>query len=96
MRELTWEEVKQSLNITPEEEAEIQLEMDLIEAVIKARQKSNLSQRELSKISKIQQPTIARIESRARSPQASTLIRMLYPMGLTLRVVPLDEKKVKK
>jgi len=95
MNKLTWKEVRESLNITPEEEAEIQLEKDLIEAAIEARKKSNLSQRDLSNLTKIKQPTIARIESRSRSPKASTLIRMLHPMGFTLRVVPLDKSKTK-
>ena len=93
-----WEDFEKELNITPEQEAEIQLEMDLIEATIEARKKSNLSQRELSKKTGIKQPSIARIESRSRSPQAMTLIKMLYPMGYTIRVVPLnkeDKKTVK-
>ncbi len=92
-KELTWEVVKSNLNFTPEEKAEIQLEEDLIEATIEARKKSNLSQRELSRKTGIKQPAIARIESRSRSPQASTLIKLLYPMGYTLRVVPLSKKK---
>ena len=92
-KELTWEEVKKSLNFTPEEEAEIQLEEDLIEATIEARKKSKFSQRELSRKSGIHQPTIARIESRSRSPQAITLIKLLYPMGYTIRVVPLNQTK---
>lgn len=36
---LTWEEVRKSLNLTPEEEEEIRLEEELIEATIKAREK---------------------------------------------------------
>lgn len=92
-KELTWDDVKDSLNFTPEEKAEIQLEEDLIEATIEARKKSNLSQRELSKKTGIKQPAIARIESRSRSPQASTLIKLLYPMGYTIRVVPLKKDK---
>ena len=91
-KELTWEEVKKSLNLTPEEKAEIQLEEDLIEATIEARKKNNLSQRKLSEISGIKQPAIARIEKGMRSPQANTLIRLLYPMGYTIRVVPLNKK----
>lgn len=91
-----WEDLEKELNITPEQEAEIQLEMDLIEATIEARKKSNLSQRELSKKTGIKQPAIARIESRSRSPQATTLIKLLYPMGYTIRVVPLKKKKIKK
>ena len=62
-----WEDFEQELNITPEQEAEIQLEMDLIEATIEARKKSNLSQRELSEKTGIKQPAIARIESRSSS-----------------------------
>lgn len=92
-KELTWEDVKKRLDFTPEQEAEIQLEEDLIEATIEARKKSNLSQRELSKKTGIKQPAIARFESRSRSPQASTLIKLLYPMGYTIRVVPLKKDK---
>lgn len=87
-----WEEFEKKLDITPEEEAEIRLEMDIIKATIEARKKNKLTQRELSKKSGIQQPVIARIEKCVNSPQTSTLIKLLYPMGYTLRVVPLDER----
>ena len=92
-KELTWENVKEKLNFTPEEIAEIQLEEDLIQATVEARKKNKLSQRDLSKISGIKQPAIARIESRTHSPSANTLIRLLYPMGYTLRVVPIEKNK---
>ncbi len=91
-KDLTWEELRESLDFAPEEEEELKLEMDLIEATIEARERSKLSQRELSKKSGIKQPSIAKLESRKRSPQASTLIRLLYPMGYTIRVVPLSQK----
>ena len=86
-----WDDFEKELNITPEEEEEIKLEMAIIEATIEARKKNNLTQRELSKKSGIKQPVIARIEKCINSPQTSTLIRLLYPMGYTLRVVPLDK-----
>lgn len=88
-----WEDFEKELNITPEQEAEIQLEMDLIEATIQTRKKCNLSQRELSEISGIKQPAIARIEKHSHSPQVATLMRLLFSMGYTLRIVPLDESK---
>lgn len=88
---VSWKEVKGKLNITPEQEAEIQLEQDIIEATIAARKKNKLTQRELSKISGVKQPVIARIEKCVNSPQTSTLIKMLYPMGYTIRVVPLED-----
>ena len=37
----TWEEFEKELNILPEEEEEIRLEMELIEATIKARKPKN-------------------------------------------------------
>lgn len=90
MNSKSWDEVKKDLNISPEQEAEIQLEKDIIEATIIARKKNKLTQRELSKISGVRQPVIARIEKYVNSPQTNTLIKLLYPMGYTIRVVPLD------
>ena len=92
-KELTWEEVRKSLNITPEEEEEIKLEMEIMEATIEARKKAELSQRELSKKTGIKQPAIARIEKGIGSPRVSTLMKLLYPIGYTLRVVPLNKNK---
>ena len=88
---ISWEKVKKELNIIQEQEAEIQLEMDLIKAVIEARKNNNLTQRDLSEKTGIKQPVIARIESSTNSPKANTLIKLLYPLGYTLKVVPLDE-----
>ena len=88
----TWEEIRKNLNIDKEQEAEIQLEKDIIEATINARKKCNLTQRELSIKSGVKQPVIARIERNINSPQTNTLIKLLYPMGYTIRVVPIDKK----
>lgn len=86
-----WDEFEKTLNITPEQKAEIQLECDIIEATIEARKKANLSQRELSKISGIKQPAIARIEKLKGSPRVDTLMKLLNSIGYTLRVVPLAD-----
>lgn len=90
---ISWEDVKRDLKITPEQEEEIKLEEAIIEATIEAREKSNLTQRELSKLSGIRQPVIARIEKGANSPQTNTLMKLLYAMGYTLKVVPLKKDK---
>lgn len=88
----SWKEVRRNLNISPEQEAEIQLEKDIIEATIEARKKNKLTQRELSQKSGVSQPVIARIEKCINSPQTNTLIKLLYPMGYTIRVVPLENE----
>ena len=92
-KELTWENVRKDLNITPEEEEEIKLEQEIIKATIDARKKLKLSQRDLSQKTGIKQPAIARLEKNICSPKVSTLIRILHSMGYTIRVVPLKKTK---
>ena len=89
-----WEEIEEKFNFTPEEDAEMELEIELIRATIEARNKAKMTQRELSEKSGVKQPSIAKIEKFAHSPQATTLIKLLYPMGYTIKVVPLEEKEV--
>ena len=90
---MTWDELEKELNITPEQEEQIRLEMEIIEATIKAREKEKLTQRDLSKKSGIKQSAIARIERLKNSPRIDTMMKLLYSMGYTLKVVPLDETK---
>lgn len=87
-----WEDFEKTLNISKEQEEEIKLEMDLIRTTIEIRKKAQISQTELSKKTGIRQPAIARFERGTHSPSISTLIKMLVPMGYTLRIVPLNKK----
>ena len=89
----TWEEVRENLNFTPEEEEQIRLERELIEATIKARESANRTQKELSEKTGIKQPSIAKLEKLNRTPQTTTLIKLLYPLGYTLKVVPINDNK---
>ena len=93
----SWKEVKKELEFTPEEIEEMELEKEVIKATIEARKNANLKQQQLSELSGIIQPSIAKIENFVRTPQYTTLIKLLYPMGYTIRVVPLKkENKMKK
>ncbi len=89
-----WKDIKKELEegFTEEDFDEIELEKQIIRATIEARKKSNLTQQELSEMSGIIQPSIAKIENFARTPQYTTLMRLLRPMGYTLKVVPLNKK----
>ena len=90
---ITWDELKKELDYTPEEEATIKLEVDLIEAAIKARKESNLSQRDLEEKTGMKQSAIARIEKMKVSPTVETLLHLLYPLGYTLKIVPLSKEE---
>lgn len=89
----TWDEFEKELNFTPEEEAEIQFEMSLIDAEIALRKKKKMTQEDLSNKSGIKQSALARIEGKKHSPRVNTLIKLLAPMGYTIKIVPIDKKK---
>lgn len=88
-----WEEFEKTLNITQEQEEEIRMEMEIIQATIEARKSKKISQEELSKRTGLKQSAIARVESGVHSSSINTLIKILYPLGYTLKVVPIKYKK---
>ena len=69
------------------------MEMEIIQATIEARKNKKMSQEELSKRSGLKQSAIARVESGVHSSSINTLIKILYPLGYTLKVVPIKYKK---
>ena len=89
----SWEDVRKNLDFTPEEEEQIRFERELIEATIKARENAKMTQKELSEKSGIKQPSIAKLEKLNRTPQTTTLIKLLYPLGYTLKVVPINHNE---
>jgi ribosome-binding protein aMBF1 (putative translation factor) len=87
---LTWTEYKKAHPLSPQDEAEINLEKDIIIALAKAREERGMSQSQLAAVCGLPQPVIARLESSAHSPQINTVLRVLAPLGYTLKVVPCD------
>lgn len=62
------------------------LQKDFIESMISIRHKKNLTQTDLSNISDVSQPVIARLEKGKTDPQLSTIIKLLDSMGAELTV----------
>lgn len=85
-----WEEVRKEL-YTPEEIAESDLRVALMCELIRARQEQGISQKQLEEMSGVRQPVIARMEKGYTSPQISTLLKVLAPLGKTLAIVPLEK-----
>jgi len=80
--------------VSPAERERINFEVALIGKMIEAREEKGLSQRELAEISGIKQPAIARLESLKATPQIDTLFKVLYPLGYTIEIVPVKNKRV--
>lgn len=62
------------------------LQKDFIESMISIRHKKNLTQTDLSNISDVSQPVIARLEKGKTDPQLSTIIKLLDSMGAELTI----------
>ncbi len=85
----TWEEVRGQI-FTREEIEESDLRVALIGELIQARQERGISQRKLEEMSGVKQPVIARMENGTTTPNLSTVLKVLAPLGKTLRIVDLD------
>lgn len=81
----TWEEARQEL-FSPEEIAESNLRVALVGEMIRLRKEKGISQRELGKLSGVKQPVIARMENGTTSPNLTTVLRLLRPLGKTLYI----------
>ena len=86
----SWKDVKKEL-FTPEEIVEIETSAALMGELIDARHKKGISQKRLEELSGVSQPVIARMERGITSPQVSTLLKVLRPLGLTIKIVPVSE-----
>ena len=81
----TWADVRKEL-FTKEEIAESDLRVALIGEWIKARKERGISQRELEELSGVRQPVIARMENGNTTPNLSTVLKVLAPLGKTLYI----------
>jgi len=85
-----WDNLRETL-LTPEEPAQTDIKVALLNEIINARQANGLTQKELETASGVKQPVIARLERGSTDPQLSTLIRVLAPLGKTIAIVPIDQ-----
>lgn len=90
----SWEEFEKDI-FTPEEIAASDLRVALIGELIKARNELGISQKELEAISGVKEPDIVKMETGKISPQLDTVMKVLYSLGKTLAIVPLEQNSAK-
>ncbi len=64
----------------------IQPELDVIRAMVDARNSVNMTQKELSERTGISQANISKIENGTRNPSLNLLKRLAEGMGMTLKI----------
>lgn len=67
------------------------LEYEFICNFIRIRKNKGLSQKGLAEMSGVVREQIAKIENQLNSPQLNSLIKVLEPIGYTVKIVPIDE-----
>lgn len=87
----SWKEVRKKLNLTEEDENIIELEKELIRAMVKIREEEGLTQAQLAERCNVKQPVIARMEKAVHSPQIDSLLKVLASLGYTLQIVPIKK-----
>ena len=87
----SWKDVRDQLNITPDEESVIELEKDLIRTMVCLREEKGLSQADLADMINVKQPVISRMEKAVHSPQINSLLKVLVPLGYKIQIVPIEK-----
>jgi predicted XRE-type DNA-binding protein len=82
-----------AITINELEELLIEREKTIIKDMVRIREEQGLSQAQLGRLCKVKQPVIARMEKSVHSPQLSSILKILEPMGYTLQIVPAPTEK---
>lgn len=70
----------------------LDLEYEFICDFIKLRKEKGLTQKSLAELSGVIREKIAKIENQLNSPQINSLIKILEPIGYTIKIVPIKKK----
>lgn len=89
---IKWEELREELNLTPDDEVQIAFEKELIGTMIRIREEQGLTQAQLAEKCDMKQSMIARFEKLTHSPRVDTMLEILIQLGYTLKIVPIEQK----
>ena len=73
------------------EKQALEIEFGILETLIKNRKAANISQANLGEMCGMLQPALGRIEGKKISPSIRTLLKILIPLGYTLKIEKLKK-----
>ncbi|QTV78555.1 helix-turn-helix transcriptional regulator [Phascolarctobacterium sp. Marseille-Q4147] len=87
----TWQDYKEYVKNIDENNNLLMEEIDeltaIVSAMIEKRNALGISQRELAQLCGLPQSSIARIESGKTTPKLDTLLKIMHPLGLKIKLV---------
>lgn len=75
-----------------QEQTLMELEYEFVKDFIRLRKDSHLSQQKMADNANVIRETIARIENCMTSPQINTIIKILKPLGYTIKIVKINDE----
>ena len=85
-----WSDFKETLDLTKEEQSQIDLQVELLGKILEIRKEKGLTQAEFAKLCNIKQEYLVSLEKSKTAPQIDTLLKILIPLGYKLDIVPLQ------
>lgn len=83
-----WSDIKENITaLSKEEKYTLNFMSDVVSKIIIARNEKNISQRDLAKLTEIEQSTIARIETMKTIPRIDTLIKILDVLDMQIQTI---------
>ena len=86
----SWDDLEKQL-FTPQEIAESDARVAIINEMIKAREENGITQKQLEAMSGVKQPVISRMEKGTTDPQLSTVLKILNSLGKTIKIVSMKQ-----
>ncbi|MBQ8472829.1 MAG: helix-turn-helix transcriptional regulator [Bacilli bacterium] len=83
---------KEKSNYTDREKRLMELEDLFVSEFVKLRHDNGLTQQKMADSANVIRETIARIENKITSPQVNTLIKILEPLGYTIKIEKINKK----
>ena len=69
------------------------LEREFIDSIVKLRKDHKLTQQAMADDGQVIRETVARIENSITSPQINTLLKIIEPLGYTIKLTKINTKK---
>lgn len=84
---IEWSDVRENIqSLTESEKGRLDLAVGLVSQIIERRIELKLTQAELAQACGLKQSAVARLENLGMIPRLDTLLRLIQPLGLKLKL----------
>ena len=92
LRKFTGREVRKSMKASDEI---FEKKQNLVHEILRTRREMGMTQKNIEAACGVKQPVIARMERGLTDPQLTTILKVLRPLGKTLKIVDIEEDSEK-